>query len=130
MQRGRDNRRRRQGGFTLVELGVVLAILAILVAIAVPTYITLVNRAREAEAQQVWSMVKTELWSYYVEHDEFPTPSNNWWPGIDPPPQGTQWSFSAAGDADSATLVATRDDGAVKRCWTIDKTGQVTNDCQ
>lgn len=124
MQRARNDHRRREGGFTLVELGVVLAILAILVAIAVPAYLNMVNRAREAEAQQVWSMVKTELWSYFVQYNKYPTPSGGWWPGIDNPNDAnSQWKYTASGDETSATLTAKGYGRTL--CWSIDNTGTV-----
>lgn len=44
--------RGRQSGFTLVELIIVMAIIAILVAVAAPMYSTSVVRAREAALQQ------------------------------------------------------------------------------
>lgn len=43
--------RKKQGGFTLLELMVVVAIVVILVAIAVPSYSGYVGRARRATAQ-------------------------------------------------------------------------------
>ncbi|WP_278199572.1 type IV pilin protein [Thermaerobacter marianensis] len=118
----------RQRGFTLIELGVVLAVLAILVAIAVPTYLRMVARAREAEAQQAWSMVKAELWSYFLQNGQFPQPSGTWPSGIDQPTP-PNWDFTARGGGTQITVVAqptTQNRGGETLCWTLDQNGQVS----
>mgnify|MGYP001433918451 CR=1 FL=1 len=127
------NRRDRQRGFTLIELGVVLAILAILAAVAVPTYAAMVKRSRRAEAQQVWNMVRTELWTYYLENNEFPETSGNWWQGIDPAPQSSYWNYAGSSEDNpaSATLTATAQQNAnEKMCWTLNADGTVSTECE
>lgn len=57
-----------EAGFTLIELAIALAILGILVAIAVPTYLTVRNRAYDAEAKQNLGAIRSLAWSYYLEH--------------------------------------------------------------
>ncbi len=63
---------RSERGFTLVELGVVLAIMAILAVIAYPTYTNIRKRAYEAEALAVMQEIRVEVWSYYLEHQAWP----------------------------------------------------------
>lgn len=43
----------RARGFTLIELLIVIAVLGLLVSVAVPSYMTHVNRTHRAEGQQV-----------------------------------------------------------------------------
>ncbi|QIA26663.1 type II secretion system protein [Thermaerobacter sp. PB12/4term] len=122
----RDRARRRQRGFTLIELGVVLAVLAILVAIAVPTYLRMVARARESEAQQAWSMVKAELWSYYLQHSQFPSENgSSWWEEIDQP-TSDNWAYSGRNDGTAAKMVATpKQSNSTALCWTLNNDGTV-----
>jgi type IV pilus assembly protein PilA len=51
----------RQHGFTLIELMIVMAILALLMALAVPTYSTYVARAKVSECLHVAAAMKTSI---------------------------------------------------------------------
>ena len=54
----------RTGGFTIMELMIVLIIVAILVALAYPSYIDYVRKAKRGEAQQLllnWQ-INQEIW--------------------------------------------------------------------
>ncbi len=58
-------------GFSLVELMIVVAIMAILAAIAIPTYLSFQMKAREAEARTNLAAIKTCEESYKAENDAY-----------------------------------------------------------
>jgi prepilin-type N-terminal cleavage/methylation domain-containing protein len=60
-----------QRGFSLVELVVVLAIIGILVAAAVPLYLGARKRAYKAEANGALQEMKSMEWAYYQENNAF-----------------------------------------------------------
>ncbi len=68
------NQRRRtpDEGFTLIELVVVLAVLGLLLALAVPRYLGARKRAARAEIDNILQEVKTLSWAYYQEYSVFP----------------------------------------------------------
>ena len=74
--------RRDERGFTLIELIMVLVILGILLALALPAYLGTRKKAYIAEADQNLQEMRTAAWLRYVETGSFaagtvPT-SPNW----------------------------------------------------
>jgi len=67
------NRLNKDGGFTLVELMIVLVIVAILSAVAVPIYTSQVMKAKMSEADAALGTIRTELRVYYGENGDYPT---------------------------------------------------------
>ncbi|QII30195.1 prepilin-type N-terminal cleavage/methylation domain-containing protein [Stenotrophomonas maltophilia] len=64
---------KNQKGFTLIELMIVVAIIAILAAIALPAYQDYVARSQVSEAMTLSSGAKTAVTEYYADKGAFPT---------------------------------------------------------
>src|SRR5712692_4147479 len=67
----------KEHGFTLIELVVVLAILGILIALAVPRYLGVRKKAYKAEADNILQESKTLEWAYYQQYNLFDTSGNS-----------------------------------------------------
>ena len=65
--------RRNQKGFTLVELVVVIAILGILAAIAVPRFVSTLNEAEATADAATVRAVQGAVDIYYLENGSYPT---------------------------------------------------------
>jgi type IV pilus assembly protein PilE len=71
MQINRERIMRRVHGFTLVELMVVVAIIAILAAFAVPAYSRYGYRARRTDGQELLLRIATAQERYYATYNRY-----------------------------------------------------------
>lgn len=62
---------KRRSGFTLIELMVVVAIVGILAAIAIPNFLDQSLRAKQAEVYSMLGSIETGQFTYQAEHDCF-----------------------------------------------------------
>ncbi|MGB4337513.1 MAG: prepilin-type N-terminal cleavage/methylation domain-containing protein [Bacillota bacterium] len=60
---------RNQRGFTLVELMIVIVIIGVLAAIAVPAYSSYVSKAQERTCEANRRTISTAAGIYYIEHN-------------------------------------------------------------
>ena len=76
---------KKQQGFTLIELMIVVAIIGILAAIAIPAYQDYTIRAQVSEGMSLASGSKTAVAEYYQDHGTFP--GDNSTAGVSEPTQ-------------------------------------------
>lgn len=71
--------RRARRGFTLVELMVVVTIIAVLAAVAIPTFRQYVFRARASEATTFLAEIRARQEAYRMEHGQYCAVSGSTW---------------------------------------------------
>ena len=63
----------RQAGFTLIELMITMVVLAIIAAIAIPSYTDYIRRGKIPEATSGLQAMKTKMEQYFQDNRNYPT---------------------------------------------------------
>lgn len=95
--------RKQQKGFTLIELMIVVAIIGILAAVAIPAYSNYIKRAKFTDPLGLLAGIKTPAEEYHGIHDTWPEPAL-----IGVKTQG-KYTTSIVVDAATGTYTATAD---------------------
>lgn len=115
---------KKRCGFTLIELLIVVAIIAILAAIAVPNFLEAQIRAKVGRAESDMRTIATGLEAYAVDYHKYP-PNSPDGMGIIPPNLSTPVSYLTSADLiDPFTASLTKSSRNLTRQYTY--TGIVT----
>lgn len=99
---------KRNNGFSLVELMVVVAVIAILAAVALPAYNDYVLRGKLTEAFTELSSMRVRLEQYYQDNRTYATACV---PGAAPLPVGKYFAYSCPAATLTATTFTVQADG-------------------
>jgi prepilin-type N-terminal cleavage/methylation domain-containing protein len=98
---------RNSKGFTLIELMIVVVIIGILAAIAIPKFSQVSKNAKESEADGILKQVYTLEQSYYQRYDTYTDGTGLTTVGWDAGQNAKYYTFAVAGSATTFQATAT-----------------------
>lgn len=118
--------RKKTKGFTLIELMIVVAIIGILAAIAIPNFLRYQAKSKQSEAKANLGAIFTSETSYNAERDVYTTRGNLDWA----PTGRTRYAYSVTTAAATTFTAEGRgniDTDANVDVWTIDQARLLSN---
>jgi prepilin-type N-terminal cleavage/methylation domain-containing protein len=102
---------RKQNGFTLVELMVVVVIIGILASLAIPRFMGVTDKAKLSEFKPILKQAVTLYNAYYQEHETYKTTSGtieggNQDIGFDLPDGESRFIYKSVESDDGVTVIA------------------------
>jgi prepilin-type N-terminal cleavage/methylation domain-containing protein len=127
--------RKKEKGFTMIELMIVLVIMGILAALAIPRFMRATTRSKQSEAKQILKQIYVMQRAYRQENDTYCCNGSSMTEGGQIITLGVEamsgarytYTITASQNAFSAQATANLDDDPVIDTWTVDESGVV--DC-
>lgn len=129
--------RKDQRGFTLIELMIVVVIIGIIAALAIPRFMAASTKSRTGEAKQILKQIYVMQQAYRQEYDEYwgngvlaDSANGNNFARIGVQITSTaRYHYSMIADRRTFSCMATAniDDDATVDTWVIDQTGNLQN---
>ena len=114
-------------GFTLIELMIVVVIIGILAALAIPRFMQATTKSKQSEAKGILKQIYTMERAYRQDTDSYSADLNAIGVEIPANPRYQYVVVANAGVDFTATATANLDDDATDDVWTIDQTGNLQN---